>query len=67
MEREPSSDQGCDDQEKADISEAAVHVFEVRDLHLAGLLAIFILLGWGGIGRRHKGIIAYPCRLLDDV
>jgi hypothetical protein len=37
-----------------------VHVFEVRDLHLAGLLALFILFEWEGIERRHRGIIAYP-------
>ena len=28
VEREPGGDQGCDDDEKADISEAAVHVFQ---------------------------------------
>jgi hypothetical protein len=39
-----------------------VHVFKVRDLHLAGLLALFILLGRGGVGRRHRGIIAYRAR-----
>jgi hypothetical protein len=48
MEREPGGDQRCDDQQKADISEAAVHVFKVRDLHLASLLALFVLLGRGG-------------------
>jgi hypothetical protein len=58
MEREPGSDQGCDDKEKADISEAAVHVFKVRDLHLAGLLTLFVLLGRGVAGQRHSGIIA---------
>jgi hypothetical protein len=59
MEGEPGGDQRCDDQEKADISKAAVHVFEVRDLHLTGLLTLFVLLGWGGAGRRHRDIIAY--------
>ena len=44
MEGEPGGDQRCDDQEEAGISKAAVHVFKVRDLHLAGLLALFILL-----------------------
>jgi len=62
MEGEPGGDQRCDDQEKADISEAAVHVFKVSDLHLAGLLAFFVLVRWGGVGRRHRGIIAYPKR-----
>jgi len=61
MEGEPGGDQRCDDQEKADISKAAVHVFKVRDLHLAGMLALFILLGRGGAGRRHRGIIAHAC------
>jgi hypothetical protein len=38
-----------------------VHAFEMCDLYLAGLLALFIFLGRGGAGRRHRGIIAYPC------
>src|SRR5260370_9392899 len=69
MEGEPGGDQRCDDQEKADISEAAVQVFEVRDLHLTGLLALFVLLGRAGVGRRHSGIIAYPiaCWVMCDV
>jgi len=37
--------------------------FEVRDLHLAGLLALLVHLGWGGIEGRHRGIIAYLCAL----
>jgi hypothetical protein len=43
MEREPRGDEGCDDKEEADISEAAVHLLEVLDSHLAGLLAFFVL------------------------
>ena len=58
MEGEPGGDQRCNDQEKADISEAAVHVFKVPDLSLAGLLVLFILLGRGGAGRGHRDIIA---------
>ena len=58
MEGEPGGDKGCDGEEKADISNAAVHLFKVRDLELTGLPALFILLGRGGTGRRHKGIIA---------
>ena len=38
MEREPGRDQRCDDDEKANVSKAAVRVFKRRDLHLAGLL-----------------------------
>jgi hypothetical protein len=41
-----------------------VHVFKVRDLPLAGLLTLLVLVRWGGVGRRHKSIIAYPCCLL---
>ena len=60
MEGEPGGSQRSDHQEEADISETAVHAFEMRDLYLTGLLALFILLGRGGAGRRHRGIIAYP-------
>ena len=67
MKGEPGGDERCDDYEEADISKAAVHLFEVRDLHLAGLLALFILLGRGGAGLRHRGIIAYPSCLRCDV
>ena len=56
-----------DDEEEADISKAAVNVFEVRDLHFAGLLAFFVLLGRGEAGRRHRGIIAYLCCMLCSV
>ena len=59
MEREPCSDQCCDDDEKAEISEAEVRVFKVRNLHLAGLLALSVLLGRGETGGLHRGIIAY--------
>jgi hypothetical protein len=36
-----------------------VQFFEVRDLHLACLLALLVLLGRGEAGGRHRGIIAY--------
>ena len=58
-EGEPGGDQRCDDRQKAEISEAAVEFFKVRDLRLAGLLALFVLLGRGEAGGRHRGIIAY--------
>jgi hypothetical protein len=58
MEAEPGGDQRCNHQEKTDIAKAAVHSFKVRDLPLTGLLELFILLGWGGVGRRHTAIIA---------
>ena len=60
MERKPGGNCGCNDEEKTEIAEAAMQFFKVRDLHLAGLLALFILLGRGESGGRHRGIIAYP-------
>jgi hypothetical protein len=60
MKREPSSDQCGNDYEKAEVSKAEMQSFKVRDLHLTGLLALLVLLGWGGIEGRHRGIIAYP-------
>ena len=59
MKREPGRDQRCDDCEEAKISEAAVQFFEVCNLCFAGLLALFVLLGRGGAGGMHRGIIAY--------
>ncbi len=44
MERKPGCDEGCDNDEEADISEAEVRGFKALDLHLAGLLALFVLL-----------------------
>ena len=61
MEGEPGCDERCDDYEQANVSEAPVDFFKARDLHLTGLLAFFVLLGWRGVGRRHRGIIAYLC------
>jgi hypothetical protein len=58
MKREPGCDYCCDDKEKADIAEAAMQSFEVRNLHLAGLLALAVLLGWRDCGGMHKAIIA---------
>jgi hypothetical protein len=37
-----------------------VQFFEVRDVLLADLLALFVFFGGRMIGRRHRGIIAYP-------
>ena len=59
MKREPCGDQRHDDDEKAKISEAEMLLFEVHDLRFAGLLASFVLLGRGGVGGMHRGIIAY--------
>ena len=59
MNREPGGDQGRDNYEKTNVAEAAVQVFEVLDLRLAGLLALLVLLGRGGGEGRHRGIIAY--------
>ena len=44
MERKPGGYQGCDDDKKANISKAAVQCFEMRDQHLAGLLAVLVFL-----------------------
>ena len=62
MQGEPGCDQSCDNDKKAKISEADVKFFEVSDLRFAGLLAIFVFLGRGGVGGRHSGIIAYAFR-----
>src|ERR1700733_15685598 len=59
MKREPGGDQGCDDQEKAKISETEMLPFEVRYLRLAGLPTSFVLLGRGRVEGMHRGIIAY--------
>ena len=59
MEREPGCDQCCDDDEQAKISKAEMQLFKVRNLYLAGLLTLFVLLGRGGGGGMHKNIIAY--------
>jgi hypothetical protein len=61
MKREPGSNQCGNYYEKTEISKAEMQAFEVRDLCLAGLLALLVLLGWGGIEGRHRGIIAYLC------
>jgi hypothetical protein len=66
VEREPGGDEGCDDYEEAEISKASMQSLEVRDLLLAGLLALPVLFGGRKIGRRkierrHRGIIAYLC------
>jgi hypothetical protein len=61
VEREPGGDQGGDHYEESEISEASMQFFEVRDLLLTGLLALFVLFGGREIGRRHRGIIAYLC------
>jgi hypothetical protein len=57
MKREPGSYQCCNDYEEAEIAEAEVQSFKVRDLHFASLLALLVLLGWSGIEGRHRGII----------
>jgi hypothetical protein len=44
MERKPGGDQCCNDYQEAKIAKAAVQPFEVRDLRLAGLLALLVLL-----------------------
>jgi hypothetical protein len=59
MKREPSCDYCCDNQKKAEISEAAMQSFEVRDLHLAGFLALAVLLGRREWVEMHRAIIAY--------
>jgi hypothetical protein len=59
MKGEPGGDQCCDDYEKAKISNAEMQLFKVCDLYLAGLLASFVLLGRGGGGGMHRGIISY--------
>ena len=64
VEREPGGDQYCNDYEETEISETAMEFFEVRDLRLAGLLALFVFFGGREIGRMHRGIIAYPCALV---
>jgi hypothetical protein len=61
VEREPGGDEGCDNYEEAEISKASMQSLEVRDLLLAGLLALLVLFGGRKIGRRHRGIIAYLC------
>jgi hypothetical protein len=64
VEREPGDDQCCNNYEETEISKAAMEFFKVRDLRLAGLLALFVFFGGREIGRRHRGIIAYPCALV---
>jgi hypothetical protein len=58
VKREPGGDCCCDDQEKAEIAEAAVQLFEVRDLQLAGLVALAVLLGRRELLGIHRAIIA---------
>ena len=59
MQGEPGCDQSCGDEKEAKIAETDVQLFEVGDPHLAGLLALLVLLGRGEAGGRHRGIIAY--------
>ena len=59
MEREPGGDQCSDDDEETKISETEVLFFEVRDLGLAGLLALLVLVGRRRCEGLHRGIIAY--------
>ncbi len=44
MEREPGSNQGRDDEKEAQVSEAAMHFLQMRNLHLAGLPAFLVFL-----------------------
>jgi hypothetical protein len=44
MEGEPGGYQGCDNDKKANIPEAAVQRFKMRDQRLAGLLAFLVFL-----------------------
>ena len=59
IERKPGGNEGCDDDEEAQVSEADVLLFKVGDLGFAGLLTGFVLFGRRRAGGRHVGIIAY--------